>query len=495
MADYPDLIPSSRRYSLGDVPAAASEWLGALEVSHRFGDATTGHRLSLAYDDATTDAEWLTIRNHWAGQEGGTLPFAVPAQVWCGHTGYGDVVGGLQWRYASPPQRSDRDGRLGAGTVELVAERISQPLLSDDAAPWFGTAVPLVAEGSDPGPPPPVVPTGTPEYVVIDGPPEVIERAGGDRPASSGTGAAGGEVGGEGFDAVVGNIISLPIGNEPEVYTPPASNIVSQLNRDPRPGDPLDYTPQCTNPGTARWFFVPDVDDANEKTAGKTAPEVREMLSGEYGVTAASGLSLAALRELYAKAAELADYGVVPLKNDTVAKLNTRIDELKSKGKKRGARIPINETTSTPVSAPVIYGGGRIYIEDNCGAGYGNWQQTYPIGSSAWKGRTSQRVMVLFGKNTAANSNDYDVWGDLSGITPASSNGFFIDNGLLWTYTDDGEPYLVGGGSQGGGTGASRYPAGFLVGYRVIESEDEAGNRSGTYSLVDGEWFYNPPSP
>jgi hypothetical protein len=103
--------------------------------------------------------------------------------------------------------------------------------------------------------------------------------------------------------------------------------------------------------------------------------------------------------------------------------------------------------------------------------------------------------MVLFGKNTAANPSDVDVWGNLSGVTPASSNGFVIDNGLLWTTTDDGEPYLIGGGSQGGGTGASRYPAGFLVGYRVIESEDEAGNRSGTYSLVDGEWFYNPPSP
>jgi hypothetical protein len=492
MADYPDLIPSSRRYSLGDAPATASEWLGALEVVHRFGDDSTGHRLSLAYDDATTDAEWLTIRNHWAGQEGGTLPFAVPAQVWCGHTGYGDVVGGLQWRYASPPQRSDRDGRLGAGTVELVAERISQPLLSDGAAPWFGAAVPLVAEGSDPGPLPPVVPVGTPEYVLSDVPPEISERPAAPAFASRPSAVAGGGATTSNryvLGPPVGDLISLNIDNrEPDGYDPPGENVVNRLSRAPLPGDPLDYTAQCASPGTARWYFVPDVDDAAALTQGKTAQQITDMLKDEYGVTATPGTTLETLKALYAKAAEAADYGILPVKYDTIVKLQSRIDAAKSKGKQRGEPIPMQADTSNPATAPAIYGGGRILIEDACGTSYGNWLQVYPIGSSAWKGRTTETVMVQFDSDGS--------WGTLGGVTPVSTSGFFMDNKLIWTYTDDGELYLVGGGSQAGGTNASREPPGLLRTFKVVEANDEYGHTSGTYAPDgSGGWVYTPPSP
>jgi hypothetical protein len=87
-------------------------------------------------------------------------------------------------------------------------------------------------------------------------------------------------------------------------------------------------------------------------------------------------------------------------------------------------------------------------------------------------------------------------WGTLGGVTPVSTSGFFMDNKLIWTYTDDGELYLVGGGSQAGGTNASREPPGLLRTFKVVEANDEYGHTSGTYAPDgSGGWVYTPPSP
>jgi hypothetical protein len=496
MADFPQLIPSSRRYSLGEVPATAVEWLGALRVVHRFADATTGHRLTLVYDDATTDAEWLQIRNHWAGQEGGVLPFAVPAAVWCGHDDYGDITGGLQWRYASAPSRSDRDGRLGAGTVELVAERTGQTLLSADAAPWFGTAVPLVAEGSDPGPPPPVVPVDTPQYVLRDAPPGLDAPPGGAASWSSAvqlrpTGPTGGP-------PVVGpqSPLSWPDfvpGPEPLPPEEPP-NIDAPLGRPPQPGDPVNWVPQCASPGEPKWYFIPNVDDCN--TENKTPQQLRDMLGNEYGVTAPSGMPLSGLRELYCKAAEAADYGVLPLKNDTVDKLQDRIDGERSKGRRRGDPIPYPQNPANPITTPIIPGGGQLYVKDNCGYGTIELLPVEPIGQDpdGWRGRIMEEVVVRY--TGIPNNNGLDItsdpphaWGGIGGVTPASSNGFYIENGNLWTTSDDGEPVFLGGGS------GLPSQTGWVTSYKVIRVLDENGNESPTYELDSNGWSYTLPSP
>ena len=496
MADYPTLIPQSRSYSLGQAPASMTEWLGALEVVHRFADAGTGHRLTLTYDDATTDAEWLQIRNHWAGQEGGTLPFAIPAQVWCGHTDYQNVVSGLQWRYASPPSRSDRDGRLGSGTVELAAERSSQALLSDDSAPWFGTAVPLVAAGSDPGPPPPVVPVGTPEYVLLPAPVDPTTSPVG-QPSDSVEPPESEKF--TGTPSIVYGIVTQTgptFTPEPTPPTPAQPSISAPLGRQPLPGDPLLYTPQCTNPGDEEWYFLPDVDECD--TSEKTAAELTTMLKDEYGITPPSGMSKSDLGKLYCKAAEASDYGILTFKNDTTSKLQEKIEQEKSKGRQRGQPIEFGKMSENQASTPMFYGGGRIIIKDNCGTSAGNWQQLYPVGSNAWKGRTVQRVMVRFSNDFPSGDVTLDSqgnkWGTLvPGAAPSSTNGFFIDNRLLWTYDDNGNAVLLGGG-PGGVNDPSQ--VGWVLGYKIIQQTDEYGASSGTWNLPSGgEWTFTPASP
>ena len=252
MADFPELTPARRAYSLGEVPTTQRSWLDALELAHRFGSEPTAHTLRLEFDEATSDAEWLQIRNHWGGQQGSVLPFAVPAAVWAGHDDYGQVMAGLQWRYASPPSRPDLDAGLGPGTVELVAERINQPLLSSGAAPWFGAAVPLVAAGADPGSPPPAVPAGVPTYVPIDAPaltPGVTGQATG-QGIPTHTSQHGGS-----YQAATGTFLSLPLGREQVDETPANSGVAGPNgSKSVQPGDPLSYTPACSNPGTPKWF-------------------------------------------------------------------------------------------------------------------------------------------------------------------------------------------------------------------------------------------------
>jgi hypothetical protein len=220
------------------------------------------------------------------------------------------------------------------------------------------------------------------------------------------------------------------------------------------------------------------------------------MLSDEYGVTAPTGMSQPDLKDLYCKAAEAADYGIIPVKNDTTSKLQRKIEEEQSKGRRRGDPIPYPQNPANPITAPVIPGGGQIYVKDRCGASPVEMVPVYPIGSSpgGWGGRTLEEVMVrytdipnLSGLDT---SDPPHAWGGIGGVTPASSNGFYIENGNLWTTSDDGEPIFLGGNG-----GEESNTTGWVTGYKVIRAIDENGNESGTYDLEDGEWGYTPPAP
>jgi hypothetical protein len=74
--------------------------------------------LSLAYQ-SLTEAEYYLIFDHYAGQDGGLLPFALPSIIWEGYSAVPISATEYEWRYtASLEITPTAPGRFDV-TVEL----------------------------------------------------------------------------------------------------------------------------------------------------------------------------------------------------------------------------------------------------------------------------------------------------------------------------------------------------------------------------------------
>lgn len=125
MAIFPAIPPNTRGYDLaGDFPGAIEEtWPPGTEVRFRFGsDPALAAGLVLELGWLTlTSSQAQQIRDHHAGQMGGTIPFALPAVITQGHDPQLVPVN-HQWRYTSPPTETQRPGGRVDVTVRLEAE-------------------------------------------------------------------------------------------------------------------------------------------------------------------------------------------------------------------------------------------------------------------------------------------------------------------------------------------------------------------------------------
>lgn len=73
--------------------------------------ASVGMPLDLSYVDLT-DNEAQLIRDHYAAQEGGSIPFPLPAVVFQGHA-TALTPDAIQWRYVAPPSETQKkNGRI-----------------------------------------------------------------------------------------------------------------------------------------------------------------------------------------------------------------------------------------------------------------------------------------------------------------------------------------------------------------------------------------------
>lgn len=121
MATFPSLEPYRRswdfgRYAITEEPA----WANA-SVRYRHGRGSTeniGQGLSLSYI-YLSDVEAQLIRDHYVGQQGCMLAFALPAVVW---SGLADppVPADVRWVYASPPGEDQRSAGLYDININLV---------------------------------------------------------------------------------------------------------------------------------------------------------------------------------------------------------------------------------------------------------------------------------------------------------------------------------------------------------------------------------------
>lgn len=70
-----------------------------------------------------TEANMLSIVNHYNGQQGGYLAFAIPSQLLSGVSAAADyTLTGYQWRYAEPPIIDDIP--CAGHSVEVTLESV-----------------------------------------------------------------------------------------------------------------------------------------------------------------------------------------------------------------------------------------------------------------------------------------------------------------------------------------------------------------------------------
>jgi hypothetical protein len=100
MATYHSLTPSTRSLSYGDYPQGTYEAVSGANVRFKYGSDRVVQRLQLGYQ-YLTETEMQLLLDHYEGQQGTLIPFALSAEVWAGYTTPPVAAVDYEWRYAS----------------------------------------------------------------------------------------------------------------------------------------------------------------------------------------------------------------------------------------------------------------------------------------------------------------------------------------------------------------------------------------------------------
>jgi hypothetical protein len=125
MANFPALKPSARSFQLGQYPVKTYRAMSGAVVRRSFGNKAFGYTLDLQFENEPEETV-NTIIDHYNGQQGGTLGFAIATAVFAGYTvtlqGKVRVPPGIKWFYAEPPSVSSVIAGISTITVKLVGE-------------------------------------------------------------------------------------------------------------------------------------------------------------------------------------------------------------------------------------------------------------------------------------------------------------------------------------------------------------------------------------
>lgn len=123
MATFPALKASSRSYSLGVFSITEEKGFGGGSVRFKHSNSNYGHELSLGFT-ALTQAQAKLIRDHYRGQQGGHIPFALSTEVWAGHSSMTTLVPtSMVWRYTAAPE--EKHTTNGYVDLTLTLESVS----------------------------------------------------------------------------------------------------------------------------------------------------------------------------------------------------------------------------------------------------------------------------------------------------------------------------------------------------------------------------------
>jgi hypothetical protein len=85
MANFPALKPTARSFQLGQYPVKTYRAMSGAVVRRSFGNKAFGYTLELEFANVS-EATVNTIIDHYNGQQGGTLGFAIATDVFAGYT-------------------------------------------------------------------------------------------------------------------------------------------------------------------------------------------------------------------------------------------------------------------------------------------------------------------------------------------------------------------------------------------------------------------------
>jgi len=110
MATFPTLTPSSRTFTPGRHPHSEIPTMNGLQTRVRTSNVILEQQLRLTFI-GLTEAQMLSIRTHYVGQQGRFLSFAIPSSLLSGMTTPANFTPtGYSWIYAGPPQVEDIPG-------------------------------------------------------------------------------------------------------------------------------------------------------------------------------------------------------------------------------------------------------------------------------------------------------------------------------------------------------------------------------------------------
>lgn len=120
MATFPTLTPSSRTFTPGERSHALINTMAGTSTRVRTRNVLLDQQLRLGFT-ALTETQMLSIRTHYATQQGSYLSFAIPNNLLSGMTTPASFTPtNYSWVYAGPPQVEDIGCQRYTVTVELV---------------------------------------------------------------------------------------------------------------------------------------------------------------------------------------------------------------------------------------------------------------------------------------------------------------------------------------------------------------------------------------
>jgi len=119
MSTFPALVPSTRTFVTGAVPAAMQIALSGVVTGFRRGNRRIAQTLSLTFR-LLEEADVTLIRNHYDNRSGSFDIFFMSSEVWNGYTTPPiPLLSDFAWRYTGAPTITDVAGHRWDVEVEL----------------------------------------------------------------------------------------------------------------------------------------------------------------------------------------------------------------------------------------------------------------------------------------------------------------------------------------------------------------------------------------
>ena len=130
---FPNIKPTTRSFTMGDVPSATYKTLSGAVFRRAFGNTITNYTLTLTFVNIGDSEELLSnsgttkdILSHYELAQGTFNTFVLQANTFVGMddavSGYVKAPANIEWRYAKPPEVKSVKINLSTVSVNLVGE-------------------------------------------------------------------------------------------------------------------------------------------------------------------------------------------------------------------------------------------------------------------------------------------------------------------------------------------------------------------------------------